>query len=319
MSNIRPNIFSYATKELSQDAVICWLIDWSWRDVEHQDEPLQNCGQKFVEALFKKHGKEVPKDLEKVEIWKQNEKIDVLARFDKYVLLIEDKTSSGDHSDQIMRYYEAVGQGRTKAKEVAEKNILPIYLQTGNQPLSDRQKIEKTPYKIFDRSDFLEVLRPYSTKHPILTDFTDHLEKWELSTQSFKEWQKGYKWKGHSWEGFYLELEKIVDRPGWWGWTNNRSGGFACFPWYGREIKQDGPSVYLQLECYPSVPDSSKLCFKVGPCDKELQQELKWKWHNRILQVGNDLVVKPQVMRVGVFMTVAVWKEPWLAYVLCFR
>ena len=27
--NDKPNIFNYATKELSQDAVICWLIDWA--------------------------------------------------------------------------------------------------------------------------------------------------------------------------------------------------------------------------------------------------------------------------------------------------
>ena len=28
----KPNIFKYATKELSQDAVICWLIEWSSYD-----------------------------------------------------------------------------------------------------------------------------------------------------------------------------------------------------------------------------------------------------------------------------------------------
>ena len=26
-----PNLFHYATKELSQDAMICWLIDWAGR------------------------------------------------------------------------------------------------------------------------------------------------------------------------------------------------------------------------------------------------------------------------------------------------
>ena len=35
---LRPNLVDYATKELSQDAVVCWLIAWAHRDpANHAD------------------------------------------------------------------------------------------------------------------------------------------------------------------------------------------------------------------------------------------------------------------------------------------
>ena len=48
----KPNIFSYATKELSQDAVICWLIACSDQDT---DAELRQLGKSFLRSLFSKH------------------------------------------------------------------------------------------------------------------------------------------------------------------------------------------------------------------------------------------------------------------------
>ena len=44
-----PNIFKYATKELSQDALICWLVACA---KEETDGRLRECGRKFVRALM---------------------------------------------------------------------------------------------------------------------------------------------------------------------------------------------------------------------------------------------------------------------------
>jgi hypothetical protein len=35
-----PNLFHYATSELSQDAFICWLLDWANPDNKEKDEAL---------------------------------------------------------------------------------------------------------------------------------------------------------------------------------------------------------------------------------------------------------------------------------------
>lgn len=343
-TNDKPNIFSYATKELSQDAVICWLIEWSSFDGQGH-EKLRECGQQFVKALFAKHDKKVPENCGKPEIWRQDNNIDVLAKIGEYVLLIEDKTDTGEHSGQLERYYKLVKNSETQAGDVDEANILPIYLKTGNQPLFDRLRIENlTPhsYKVFDRCDLLEVVEPYQGTHPILDDFRDHLKSLEDDTQSYKKWGKeSYR----SWEGFFRELENhlvVFDRDNckvgfgnespsikdslindpfgsWWGWVNNPTGGFYCFSWYSKTVKSCGHDVelYLQLEIKLSEPDERKLCFKVG-MEKDYKDkwvEIKWDCHERILKAaGEKLVREPKRMGHGHTVTIAEWINPWLIF-----
>ena len=299
----KPNIFNYATKELSQDAVICWLIEWAYHD-EPGRERLRECGQKFIEALFAKHGKKIRQVSEKPKPWLQDNNIDVLSSIGEYVLLIEDKTGTKDHSDQLNRYYKKVLEGKTEAEKVGKENILPIYLKTGNQSLFDRMRIENsTPYKVFNRCDFWKVVEPYQDAHPILDDFRDHLKSLEDDTQSYENWGQDGKGKVsyRSCEGFFRKLEEhlvVFDRdnplvgfdddcvnkynpincwtddwikprphhPPWgWNYVPNQSGGFAGFWWYYKTVKSCGHDVelYLQLEINRDKPDHSKLCFRV--------------------------------------------------------
>ena len=51
--DISYNLFNYAYKELSQDAVICWLIKWAFYNGQGH-ERLRECGKKFLKALFEK-------------------------------------------------------------------------------------------------------------------------------------------------------------------------------------------------------------------------------------------------------------------------
>ena len=75
------NIFRYATKELSQDAVIGWLIKWAGRkEVRDADEALRDCGRRFVEALLDEHGANLDGAIKEIEIRQQDHSIDVLAR-----------------------------------------------------------------------------------------------------------------------------------------------------------------------------------------------------------------------------------------------
>ncbi|MYD32112.1 MAG: hypothetical protein F4X01_11115 [Nitrospira sp. SB0661_bin_20] len=56
----RPNLFSYATSELSQDAFICWLLEWSLPQYRQTDTKLHECAVNFIRKLFEKHGKQAP-------------------------------------------------------------------------------------------------------------------------------------------------------------------------------------------------------------------------------------------------------------------
>ena len=353
-TDTKPNIFKYATKELSQDAVICWLIDWARSNVKQEHEPLKQCGQKFTEVLFAKHGKEVPKNLGEVTVWQQYNNIDVLVDVGDYVLLIEDKIDGKPDKKQLTGYYDQVVQMVEDGTVLTGKrveNILPIFLKTGNHSLYE-QVIEVEhfipPYKVFDRGDFLEVVEPYSAAHPLLEDFTARLKCWERAMKSFEGWNQDEQWEWRSIEGFFRELENHLtvfdsgfvgfdnhpgiahimeennwrrnsaDNPWWgWGWVNPPAGGspgFYCFSWYGKKFRSNANEVrlYLQLEINPNNPDARKLCFKVSM--DEVDVNIKWDCHARILEAGRDLVRAPDRMGHGYTVTIAEWTSPWLVF-----
>ena len=323
MNSNAPNLFKYATKELSQDAMICWLIAWAgqWKGAGSEQEELRRCGLKFVSALLnhKRDGKN-PIELEdvfKTDILQQERSIDVLARInDRHVLLIEDKTDTKDRGKQLSRYYDEVMEGRTKFGEVLERHFHPVYLKTGNQALADDRRIEQTEkYKVFNRADFLNVLNVYEGSNSILVDFRQHLRKWEVQTNSYAEWTKDKpRQSWWAWEGFYRRLEGELDtstrRDLGWGYVNNPAGGFLGFWWWPSSKDE----IYLQIEGGPGP--EAKLCFKVAAEGKtsEEKNDLKWHWHERVRATGKQQVVKPDVMRKGNYMTVAWWKDDWMAF-----
>ena len=321
-TNDKPNIFNYATKELSQDAVVCWLIDWAGRqDVQDaEDEALRDCGRRFVEALLAEHGASLDGDIEEVEILQQDHSIDVLARINgSQVLLIEDKTSTSDHSGQLKRYYEAVVEGKTGLGKVDKENLFPIFFKTGNQSRAEENRIEESvetgrSYKVFNRKEFLEkALNDYKGSNPILLDFKAYLQEWEDDANSFNDWKEGErtKWSWNAWQGFFRHLEGKLTHCRGWGYVPNPQGGFLGLWWSVNDIQ--GGEMYLQLEIVTGKPDIQKLCFKVAVSNKEDRGAMKDKWRKLVSDEGGEEVELPRT-RSGRTMTIALWKKPWLAF-----
>ncbi len=325
----RPNLFDYATKELSQDAMICWLLKWA--DDRHANDgtaaELHACGRNFARALLGQHGSTpLPKTLE-TKIFQQDKGIDVLAQIGpKHVLLIEDKTGTSEHGEQLRRYYRSVVNGETQLKSVPKQNVYPIFLKTGNQSVASDRQIEAhseefhRSFKIFNRNDFLSVLETYTGKHPTLLDYREYLRKKEDETNSFATWHVNERphWPWSSWEGFFRCLESSLEHSDW-GYVPNPSGGFLGFFWKFTDLGTSGhgASIYLQLEVVPEDKERQKLCFKVGDAEKEHQQDLKWQWNSRVMKAGRGLVDRPGVLRVGRTMTVGHWSREWLAFDDC--
>ena len=313
----RPNLFDYATKELSQDAMICWLLEWAAKEYQEVDQDLSNVGRALVNALLEKHKASPLAEIDSAEVWQQHQRIDVLAKInDTHMLLIEDKTDSTDHSGQLERYYEAV------CREFPSANIYPIYFKTGNYQLSEKCWVEKERthegtdyrYKVFDRCDFLRVLKEYGGANTILIDFRDYLRRLDDRTNSYKEWTRGATICWEAWQGFFKQLEEELRKTaGWlgWGYVPNPTGGFLGF-WWG----WDG-AAYLQLQIVqPWEMGEQLLCFKVGAGDanKTEQRRLKDEYHGRIWRAANGRVRRPSRMRIGKTMTVAQWASDWLAF-----
>lgn len=319
-----PNLFDFATKELSQDAVVAWLIQWADERFAGRggDKGLHELGRAFVEALLGEHGVSLPARIQ-ADIYRQDKGIDVLARIGPdHVLLIEDKTGTSDRGNQLRRYYSHVVNGNTRIGNASADSVYPIYLKTGNQSLAKERQIEGTElYRVFNRQDLLEVLSTYRGKHPIVCDYRAYLQDWNDMTYGYRTWTEDNRenWSWASWEGFYREIEtRMPDASAGWNYVPNPRGGFLGFHWQwislGGGESEQGPWLLLQLEIVMNDKDKQKLCFKVVDVEKPQRSELKWEWHERVMAAGNGKVVRPRVLRVGNSMTVAHWKGDWLAF-----
>ena len=49
---MKPNLFSIATKELSQDAFITWLLQWADDSFMKENQSLCTAGKEFIKKLL---------------------------------------------------------------------------------------------------------------------------------------------------------------------------------------------------------------------------------------------------------------------------
>jgi hypothetical protein len=214
-----PNLFAYATSELSQDAFFCWLLDWANKENADGDPALQQAACGFLNALLAKHNKP-PVVAPDVKIYRQSERADIVAVVNEhFVLAIEDKIGAGVHGDQLNRYPDRM------RKKFPNAEILPIFLKTDQSNYHD---VEEADYKLFLRSDIWAALRASANgvTNAIFLDFLKNLEKLESSITSYRtmpvpQWIEEW----NAWIGFYGELQqRRTDLQ--WDYVANPSGGF---------------------------------------------------------------------------------------------
>lgn len=102
-----PNIFDYAKKELSQDAVIAWLLNCA----KDGTKKYKSAGKTFANRLL---GRDDEDDIEVFYVEQQRNRIDVYAEviFDNKVhaVIIEDKVESNLRKNQLVDYYETISK-----------------------------------------------------------------------------------------------------------------------------------------------------------------------------------------------------------------
>ena len=190
---MKNNLFSFATSELSQDAFICWCLNW------FNDKTNQKLHEMAI-SLIKRMTGDI--EIESVEIIrqysdvaeyidengnkkKQAVKIDVLAIINKSIgLIIEDKTFSSVHDDQIMRYDDGL-------KIILSKSDNNQLFYKGKTYLLDPELIKTVFWKTgfnydydqaikadvkFDGETIKGFLSGYRGINEILDDYLDNLE-----------------------------------------------------------------------------------------------------------------------------------------------
>jgi len=292
----KPNLFNFATSELSQDAIICWLISWAQADLKSSDPVLNGIGKEILNSFYRISGKPVPKRYYKIEINKQYRNIDVMVIINSIDhIIIEDKVGTKEHSNQLERYRNSLIEEKNLVG-----NLICIYFQTGEQ--CSYENVRNEEYHTFLREDFLHILDQFNeqiTNH-ILLDYYTYLKELDGKYNRYKDRHHAH-WCWHSWQGFFKELQQRLGT-GEWSYVPNPSGGFWGFYWYWR--KWNGALVYLQLE-------KDKLCFKIEVKDKSLQSRLRNEYL-KLLTSENARLQRPARLGHGIWMTVSTLKGGYI-------
>lgn len=268
----KPNIFSYAGGEFTNDAIICWMLDW----VNSGDEKYKNLSQDIIRLFTANENLKV----EFVNIKKQYKKIDILVEVNNSeVIVIEDKVKTSHHSNQLERYKEII----ESEEQYKDYNKHYIYYKIGNE--SPYNGVEEAGYRRINREAMLNVIKKYrSLENDLLNDYIDYLEILEETFNKYKYEEDLNKWDWDTWQGYYNHLQaqkNIQDKC--WRFVSNPKGGFLAFFWNWTELKykKDGEeidySLYPQIESnsYNSDGNKTRIAFKLECRDSNYRKEIR--------------------------------------------
>ena len=247
---MKNNLFSYATSELSQDAFLCWLASFALEDAR-PDAALQACARELL-TVFVPELRGRPFTLTRVE--RQVMHMDVLLTVSSegrtYCIVVEDKTGTSEHDDQLARYLRQLREDDPACEARG------VYYKTGFQ--SDWSRVRKAGYEIVTRPRMLELLAAYRdrTDNAIFRDYCQWLEAGHREAMRYVALPLS-QWASPQILAFYDDLQAggfAEARDVWlgYGYVSTPSGGFDGL-WTG--FRDDRVTilgvpceVYLQIE-----------------------------------------------------------------------
>ncbi|MEX0980676.1 MAG: PD-(D/E)XK nuclease family protein [Bacteroidales bacterium] len=314
-----PNLFKYATSELSQDAFICWLIEW----INHEkiDEYLFKTARHLLDKFFEISDKPKPSNYHSVIVKRQFKRIDIVILINnQYVIIIEDKTHTKNHSQQLQRYQESIKNLSGTNDLPNTPDIINIYFKTGNQ--CRYEEIFERDYYPFKRSDFLKILTTHIDKvnNAIFTDYYNYLNEIENKINSYRDLTV-CEWDWWSIQGFLTELfdNYISKRKEFgsfdsWKYINNPRGGFWGLYWNWIPIIDESVYIYLQLDLHKEQNSPKTLNFKVGFENDSFNKEQKREIRDKIFDIAkgsfkySEELNKPN-LRLGQYMTFMIYSK----------
>ena len=294
----KPNLFRIATKELSQDGFFTWFIQWAHDNCSTVDKELNASAKDFVRLLL---GEKFTDDqIRTVNARRQWNDIDILVEVnDKYIIVIEDKTNTKEHSKQLERYKEIV----TNHYKNKKLTLAFVYLKTGNESTSTLAQVKEKGYSVIDREAILRNLNARSINNDIFNDFKDYLTEIENETNRFSTLDNLKTWRAG--EGFYSELQKRKSGV-WtdWRYVANPKGGFLGFWYHWRRAAGIG-DIYIQIE--NAFELGLKLVIRIGSWNQNTNTLYSTLNGIKPFAEKNDLIItKPAKYKAGTTSTLAV-------------
>ena len=249
-----PNLFNYATSELSQDAFLCWLIAYADEEYKENHPLMHRAGREFLKAC----GIE---NFQRFTIHRQYCRADVVIIFDKpedgvaeQILVIENKLRvinvaqfESQIAAQLDRYVKDI-----KKKDNPKSIVGVFYILHEQAGIENELRGKLANYRVIQRAQMLEILSPSFGKgaHGILQNYylyikwiSDHVK--DFATVDPKDWG----W--YRWLGFYKELEKqlqAIEPESPWCYVPPPPGQFSRYSRGGHQTRIDGEDYLLYIE-----------------------------------------------------------------------
>lgn len=172
------NLFDYATSELSQDAVICWILSF----YNDNTSNLYDLAKDLLSLFVRLEASE-----DEIEVKQQFYKTDILIYFPKTnkVVIVEDKVYSSEHNNQMTEYKDRLLKIGYK-----QDKIYTVYFKTGfyydKDKLIEYQHKDDEFFKCIHGQDFLDILAKYEGIDITLDMYI------EYAKYSFKDWYDEY-------------------------------------------------------------------------------------------------------------------------------
>lgn len=312
----RPNIFRFATKELTQDAFLCWCLSWANQD---ENLPMKRFSIELIMKMLNLHRIDVPHldSMEEFEVVRQHENIDILVRFkignQHYRIIIEDKTNTAMHSNQLLRYFNVVKDENC----AGPTEIVGIYYKTGYVFDNEHKYIttfnkNHGRFQILSRQSMIEIMDKHieSVTSDLFHDYYDYicdLQREEneilqnLMVASLELNTKSLRTQIGQWvfmKELFTEVEEEVSiyrgnssgRP----WTqclfrkSNTSVDFPEALFYRLDKRKEG--LYLSLRQYYNYENSNTIAFLKKPV--QAIREEKVKRLRELIDLFNETIVE---------------------------
>lgn len=317
----RPNLFYHATKELSQDAFLCYVFSYFNEEYKNSYPKEYEFSKFFIKEILKRL--DINIELKKLEIKRQHLNIDILLIVNDLIyIIIEDKIHATEGDKQIESYVEKV----SNEYKVNEENIYSLYFKTGDE--SYRSLENKKSYNNFIymmREDIISIFENYNGDNIIILDYIENLKSMEEERNNFRNIDlRKEKLSWNEIVGLYNQLDKEFytlkengnfpkDSNGEenffnWGDVHNQGGNFLAYYLY-EGLRYEKYHFYPQIETNENY---FRLVIKSNPWRKELEEQFDLDKLYKSLEIlkkhfGNSIEkpkrfkAKSETMTVGVF------------------
>lgn len=261
---MKPNIFNFATKELSQDAFLCYLLEFSKEEYKKYEKE-HIFANIFLKNILNKFSLDI--EVKKLEIKKQYNNIDILLILnDEYYIIIEDKTFTSERKKQIISYKDKLKKILENDRiNFDEEKIYGLYFKIGDECLQRIEEKEKTKgmnIKSLLRKEIINIFENYSGENIIFNDYISYIKEIQERTENFSKVdlrKEMFTWGEIN--GFYnaldleftkLKKEKILsgEIKFNWDYVANQNGGFMCYNFDNafNRLNFEKYGYYMQIE-----------------------------------------------------------------------